>query len=230
MKRQQDTPIKILGLSNILDISCASAVNYAYGYDGNLYSWGISECGELSRYTPSIKDADGEYIFDVISEYHLKPAPVYFADASDEQVITKFKNLKDANYSMKDFNKDIQRKKVTGVKSFTCKGWHAVIVLNNDEVYSVGLNNYGQLALDDESIRYFFTKSSSLSNQEIKEVKAGLHYTLALKENGEVLAVGRADTGQLGNDEINYQNPGDFSNKPVKGKKDIFIIISNFNF
>ncbi len=46
-----DLPIKIPGLSGVVEVACGAVFNVARCNDGRLYSWGLGEKGELCRYT-----------------------------------------------------------------------------------------------------------------------------------------------------------------------------------
>jgi alpha-tubulin suppressor-like RCC1 family protein len=43
IKKQQNDPILIQGLSNVAEIACGSAFNLALCDDGSVYSWGLGE-------------------------------------------------------------------------------------------------------------------------------------------------------------------------------------------
>merc|ERR1712000_472917 len=80
------------------------------------------------------------------------------------------------------------------------------------EVYSFGYNvngqlgignneksyNYGQLGLENNDNQNTPILCSSLSNEDVVDIKCGSDYTLVLTSNGDVLSCGNNTFGQLG--------------------------------
>lgn len=70
------------------------------------------------------------------------------------------------------------------------------------KVYSWGLNNYAQLGhgprKSKNSTTEFAPKVAKAFKQKIAQLAGGQHFTIALTDTGDVLTVGRGDTGQLG--------------------------------
>ena len=66
IKKQQNIPLKIKELVDIVEIGCGSSFNIAKNASGTLYSWGLGECGELGRKVPPLKiDIQGEMEYDL---------------------------------------------------------------------------------------------------------------------------------------------------------------------
>lgn len=91
------------------------------------------------------------------------------------------------------------------IKYIASGDFHCFAIDHSDNVYSWGLNQFGQCALtgqngelEDGSILTKPTLIPELSGLGIKQIAAGEHHTLALTETGEVLAWGRYDMKEIG--------------------------------
>jgi regulator of chromosome condensation len=190
-KRAQKTPQRVPGLNSVSQVACGASYNIAMLADGSVMSWGIGECGELSRAAPPLKGSDGEYSFEPISRMHLTPGPMH----SEDSVSKPF----------------------SGVKAIGCGLYHAFLIMAIDaKVFAVGLNNYGQLGLGDEKNRDRLVHVKALDGYGVTEACGGSHHSLVLcGHSGQLLAFGRKDSGQLGvSDDIS--SPGTFENLPIR--------------
>jgi regulator of chromosome condensation len=80
---------------------------------------------------------------------------------------------------------------------------HSFAIDNQGQVWSWGLNNFGQtgLASNDDNLHISSpVVVDELRKYRIRQVGAGFHHTLACTEDGEVLAWGRCDDAQIGID------------------------------
>jgi len=77
-------------------------------------------------------------------------------------------------------------------------GYHTFAVTSNNEVFTFGLNNYGQLGLGDEISREHPEQVELPEGFVIKDIGVGEHHTIILGENGDAYAFGRNDSYQLG--------------------------------
>lgn len=189
IKKQQDTPIRIQGISGAIDIACGAVCNLARCDDGKLYSWGLGECGELARQVPPLRK-DGEYDLEAMLKYHLTPGAMYTASQVE----------------------------VRNAKSIGCGAYHCFVVVVNDSdsaggmdvvgnddehagvsVLTCGLNNYGQLGLgeDNTTNMSYLTEISALRDAGVVSAQGGAHHSLALTASGVVYAFGRGDSGQV---------------------------------
>ncbi len=95
---------------------------------------------------------------------------------------------------------------ITEVDQISCGSYHSMILKENGALWAVGGNEYGQLGDG--------TKTNKSTSVEVKEkssgsgpapamtavayVSSGSDHAVILRENGDVWAVGRNDSGQLG--------------------------------
>ena len=93
--------------------------------------------------------------------------------------------------------------------SFAIGGAHNVALANNGTVWAWGLNNYGQLGDNSLTTRITPVQTKNSLGQAITgivSVAAAGYHTLALKDNGIVLAWGRNNKGQLGDGTTTYRS------------------------
>ena len=173
-----------------VEVTCGGVFNIARCEDGSVYSWGLGECGELSREVPPLKDSEtGDYDKQNMIKYHLTPGPMMIQESPGNFV------------------------KARSPKSVGCGAYHALLVMGSS-VYACGLNNYGQLGTGDTESRNYLVHVTALDGRNVVSVKGGMHHSLALTEYGKVLAFGRADSGQLGIDRLKGKSAGEFLTVP----------------
>ncbi len=87
------------------------------------------------------------------------------------------------------------------VKQVSAGGLHTIIVKENGDLWAVGNNGFGKLgdgSTDDKQfpVQVMIDADNPMTN--VAQVSTGAHYTMILKENGDLWAVGQNDNGQLG--------------------------------
>lgn len=206
IKKQQNVPIKISGLTNIVEVACGASFNLAKSADGKVYSWGIGESGELGRYAPPLKKGEGEeaaYDMPNIFQHHITPGKMYLALPGDSPLGPTT-------------NTDATRKSLNNVKSIGCGAYHSMVSTVGDHVYSCGLNNYGQLGTGNTDNSFYLVAVTALEGRSIVNMCGGMHHSLVLSSTGSIFAFGRGDSSQLGSTEVTMSAAGDFSTSPVK--------------
>jgi len=193
IKKQQDTPIIIKGISKVVEIACGSAHTLARCSDGSLYSWGLGESGELGRTVPPLKngtDDDAEYDFDKILKYHLTPGHMYKKDT----ITSSLEIMQD-------------------VKTIGCGAYHSLVVGTYGTVWVCGLNNYSQLGIGGLDAKDYLVPL--ILDEVVTSVKGGVHHSLILTSKGKILTFGRGDSSQLGIPGMDSA-AGACSDKPVE--------------
>jgi len=193
IKKQQDTPIAILGLpssTKVVDIACGSAHNLALCADGSVYSWGLGESGELGRKAGEMKfpaegDEEQEYDLTTILTQHITPLPMLGWSANGKN-----------------------NARLLGARCIGAGAYHSLVGYAS-AVYSTGLNNYGQLGHGDTENRCELAEVSALRGVGVKMVKGGVHHSLVLTSSGRLLAFGRGDSGQTGIVELSSKGGGE---------------------
>ena len=77
-------------------------------------------------------------------------------------------------------------------------GYHSLVVGTGGQVYTCGLNNYGQLGHGDLDSREELTPIATLAGLRFIAAKGGTHHSLLLTDNGKLVSFGRGDYGQQG--------------------------------
>ena len=221
IKRQQNEPMRIQSLpaGAVTQLSCGATFNACLLRDGQARLWGLGETGELARKvkgwdaTPpesTMRNGEGDYLFDQILDQHLTPKAPEMADGSAPPV---FKGIGTGMY-------------------------HTFLIGTSHTVYASGLNNYGQLGLNDEfkqepgkqpvlvHDKYWQLRPlKDLEGRGVTKIAGGQHHSMALAESaaaddsnpGTIYTWGRSDYGQLGvGDEDIDTGAGDFHNAPIE--------------
>ena len=84
------------------------------------------------------------------------------------------------------------------VKQIACGYYFTFILKNDGSLWSCGLNDKGQLGLNDNVNRSAFTQVTTNINNDVKQVACGGNYTFILKNDGSLWSCGWNDYGQLG--------------------------------
>ena len=87
-----------------------------------------------------------------------------------------------------------------GIVSITAGSYHSFLLARDGTVFGVGLNNFGQLGMDDFEDRLVAepVAAETWQGEQIVSLAAGEHHSLALAASGRVFVFGRADSNQLG--------------------------------
>ena len=81
------------------------------------------------------------------------------------------------------------------VQSIACGGLHILLITNNSDLWSVGNNIYGQLALQCKESK---SKPQKTSFTNISKISAGNMHSIFQSQTGEIFGCGKNDAGQLG--------------------------------
>lgn len=83
------------------------------------------------------------------------------------------------------------------IASICCGSYHSLLIGQNGELYSMGLNNYGQLGFPLE-VECVYKATKVPLPFKVVSASAGEHHSLLLDDCGSVWAMGRTDSGQCG--------------------------------
>ena len=186
----QDWPCHVADMpGRVKDVSAGAASNAALMEDDTIVTWGLGQCGELARPVPVIDKKTSDDV--VIRDYLTPKPPVWDGPTMKRAVVT-----------------------------MSCGGYHLLVVTRegggNLEVYSSGVNNYGQLGHGDTKGREILTRIQSLSGRQIAKVEGGMHFSCFLdKTSKELYACGRGDYGSLGIT-LEQPDPGYLESLPVR--------------
>merc|ERR1712000_210112 len=84
------------------------------------------------------------------------------------------------------------------VEFIECGNEHTFCKTLSNEIYCWGNNYFGQVGIDNIITQNTPILCSSLSKEDVIDIKCGYSHTLALTSNGDVLSCGSNNFGQLG--------------------------------
>jgi len=152
-------------------VSAGGSFNAALLEDDTVVTWGIGTCGELARPVPELTKKTSD---DVVLREFLKPKPPLWEQPGLKRTVV----------------------------TMSCGDFHFLIVSREQgglNVYSSGLNNYGQLGHGDIENRKVLTKVKTLEGCDAAKVGARGHFSCFVDKTGKRLwECGRGDYGQLG--------------------------------
>eukprot|EP00742_Colponemidia_sp_Colp-10_P002990 GILJ01003191.1.p1 GENE.GILJ01003191.1~~GILJ01003191.1.p1 ORF type:complete len:574 (+),score=72.27 GILJ01003191.1:35-1756(+) len=84
------------------------------------------------------------------------------------------------------------------VVSVGCSYYHSVVACENDELYSFGRNDHGQLGHGDHADRLEPQLVVAMQGKKVTSIGCGQYHTVLCTDSGEVYSMGKNDYGQLG--------------------------------
>jgi len=164
-------------------------------------TYGSADQGQLGRLTERLCARDGPH----------RPARGAktkddFAEGTDMKVFAstmeKRRSTLACVQTLLRFQKvDVKTKKASSkIAKIFAGGWSSGAVDEAGNVYSWGLNNYGQLGhqAGNRTIQYKPKYAKNFSGKHVTDVAAGQHHAIVIHDGGKVSSIGRGDTGQLG--------------------------------
>lgn len=125
---------------------------------------------------PEIKSGDDNYNYSTVVKELLTPLPPLFPDGISRPVV----------------------KIACGAYHFLCTTISTNVDGVGTRLYTCGLNNYGQLGHGDTTNRSTMARVTKLDQALVKCIAAGYHHSLVTDNDGNIIAFGRGDYGQLG--------------------------------
>ncbi len=176
-------PISFFQNQPVHDFACGGYHTLGLLTDGQVYAWGSGTFGELGtggfshKLTPAKVDIDervnvtsieagGHHTFFLTNEGQLL--------SCGKSVYGQTGQKTTENISFPTLVENISNKFVIKV---SC-GWnHTIALVSPNDVYSTGINKYGQLGVSDLKIRHEFTLISSLGGKRVNNIFAGGHHS-----------------------------------------------------
>ncbi len=198
-------PTKVQGLERITKISAGSYSALAIDENKEVYGWGLNSNGELGigSYTNKVSiPTKAKYISDIIDIEIGKNHAIALKTTGEVYVtgLNMYGQLGSGNTTIKKvshFTK-VESLKEVGRIGTTESG--NIIATVDGEVYTWGLNIYGELGLGDKTNRS--TPEKVVELQNIVDIDGGKNHAIALDRQGKVYLAGSNRYGQLGNGTI----------------------------
>ena len=215
----KNVPTKVESLSNVTQISTGYSHTLALLQNGKVYSFGAGNNGQLGnglednsnapvqvdglnniikvdawKNTSYAIDNDGK-IYAWGENYSTLPMRIIFTekviDISGNMVVTE----KGQVYCLDDLTAPISG--LNGIAKISCGETH-YLALNIDGIVSVwGSNTYGECSTETTGV----IEVKQLADN-VREISAGNHISMYVKENGEAYVFGNNASGQIGQSDI----------------------------
>ena len=211
-----DLPIRVKDangqhLEDIIAISAKKEFWLALRSDGTVWSWGRNESGQLGNGTYNntcftnavqVKNADGTPLTDVIA---ISAGGAHsMAKKADGTIWAwgKNENGQLGNGATENLPNPVQVTGLTDVAEISAGEFHSMVRKTDGTVWAWGRNQYGQLGDN--------TRNSSNTPVQVKgkngfgyltgveEIAAGIGYSMALLDDGTLMAWGHNNSYQLG--------------------------------
>ena len=212
-ERDIHIPKKINNLKNIKMFSSNAFCSICLDYNGNVFTFGSNLYGQLGinksyselghTYIPQkviLPPCKQVYQMDQISFCLTEDGNLYYFGRK----INSYFSLEDNNFVFESPKLIIDR---NNIEYIVCGKYHIICKTYNNEYYSCGSNNHGQLGLlkseYGEDI-YNFTQCLNWPN-DIISIKCGNFHSLLLTSKGYVYSFGDNNCGQLGLNDKNIE-------------------------
>ncbi len=206
----QPTPVAVAGVSNVVAIAAGAFHSLALKQDGTLVAWGFDGSGQVG---------DGANTDNKTTFVSVLNATNIIAIAGGEQHSLALRsdgtmlawgadNFGQLGDDASQANKDspVVVPSATGITAIAAGDYHSLAVKTDKTVLAWGNDDYGQLG-DGASLAFKPLPAPVSGASNVVSVMAGDFHSLALKEDGTMLAWGRDATGQLGDDATTADKP-----------------------
>ena len=204
-------------LSNIVQIAAAGGgTSYALTADGSVYAWGYNYYGQFGTNTTSGESANvypvkTQKVSNII-QITAQELSLMMLDADGSVWATGYNNYgglgigHSNDVSLPQQMLDTDRSVLYGVKEISGGRYHAVIMKEDNTVWGVGYNGYGQVGDGTTSNRTIISQAKNSAGEVITDAKHimasgdGTYVTRQKTEDGKpqgMYAVGRNNYGQL---------------------------------
>ena len=213
-KRQIYIPTRINDLTNIKMIDCGGGHCICLNYNGDVFTFGSNEHGQLG-----IGKTYKELKCECVPQKVKVPPCIQVCSGYDFSICLTEENvlysfgfalygcLGLGNDSENEYNQPKLIPNINNVEYICCGSYHIICKTYNNEFYSCGSNDSGQLGKEckygsSEFIKYFNWPDNIMS------VKCGSYHSLILTSEGDIYSFGNNEYNQLGlnNEKLKMMN------------------------
>lgn len=199
--RQEDAPVPVSGLREVVAISAGHKFSLALLQNGTVRSWGYNQYGKLGIGT-TVETSDVPVPVAGLSGVTAVSAGYFHALAllGNGTVMAwgngDYGEL--GNGTIVNSYVPVPVQGLTGVTAIAAGGIHSLALTSDGSVWAWGGNEYGQLGLGERVTHRTDVPVRVVGLSGVKAIAAGAFYNLALLSNGTVMAWGFNHSGQLG--------------------------------
>ncbi|MEI7620912.1 MAG: fibronectin type III domain-containing protein [Candidatus Moraniibacteriota bacterium] len=216
------TPVQVLGLTNVLAVAAGYNHSLALKNDGTVWAWGWNAYSQLGDGTQSIRNlpvqvkasaTPGDYLQNVsaisLGDTHslaLKNDGTVFAWGGNGRGQIGIGYVNSMQVYPQQIKDAIGSGFLTGVSAISAGGYYSLALLTGGTVWSWGANDQGQLgdySSVDRILPVQVVDQTLFGITNISKISAGYQHSMALKNDGSLLAWGWNAYGQLGTNNRN---------------------------
>ncbi|EFJ17371.1 hypothetical protein SELMODRAFT_179009 [Selaginella moellendorffii] len=201
-------PIKALQGLEIRQIACGDSHCLAVTADGEVYSWGRNQNGQLG-----LGDTDDSLVphkllaFEGVSVKMLAAGAEHTAAVTDSGKLYGWGWGRYGNLGLGDRGDRMLPAEVPAVGDekmcMVACGWrHTIAVSQSGKLYTYGWSKYGQLGHGDYADHLLPHQVAALAEFNITQVSGGWRHTVALTEAGKLYGWGWNKFGQVGSGDV----------------------------
>ncbi|MCP3875173.1 MAG: tandem-95 repeat protein, partial [Desulfobacteraceae bacterium] len=214
------TPVKAIGLSDVISISGGASHSIALKENGTVWTWGNNNSGQLGDGANTSQNAPVQ-VTDLSNVTSIAGGSSHTLALKADGTVwawghNGYGQLGDGTTSNQ--NVPVQVADLSNVISIACGDVHSMALKNDGSVWTWGYNGYGQLGDGTGTQRNTPVQVSGISN--ILSIAGGSYHTLALKADGTLWAWGQNNYGQLGYDTFSHS----LTPVPVPGTSNVISV------
>lgn len=214
-KREKLEPKLVPGLTNAKAVASGTNHTLSISKDGKIWSWGRGQGGVLGH--GDVTDQVEPRMLRTLSHktvVNCSASEMHSACCTDEGELWTWGTSDFGKLGHGELNDETTPRMVTAmdgkkVIQVACGFSHTVCLVDSTrDVYAWGSGNKGKLGTGDQINRYEPTLIIGLKRRNIKEIRSGAFFTLALSDKGNVYSWGANDLGQIGRRPMPEFEPG----------------------
>ena len=203
-QKENFTPLqKIGGLTNIVSIDCGEIHSICLDIDGNVFTFGNNEFGQLGRKIDTTYTHIPQKLTNIPPITQISCGSYFNVCLSNEGDLYSFGQNKYGQLGLGSVQQifyspqKIKSLSDIDIDFIECGNYFTYCKTLSGKVYVWGINFYGELGLGTTVQEYQPIECSDIPNN-IVDIKCGALHTLILTSDQEVYSCGAGDEGQLG--------------------------------
>jgi alpha-tubulin suppressor-like RCC1 family protein len=202
----------ITGIASGMKQICANeTASYALDSSGKVWSWGSNFQGQLGRQSDAVLNQPPAKIETLPKITHLATGKNHTLALSDRGEVWAWGANAAGQLGQGNLKPLTTPARVlinTAILAIAAGDTHSLAIDANGHLYAWGSHNKGQLGpiMSSQLIGFSASPLRVKLGFKLKQVDAGMHYTIALSDQGELYAWGWNGMGQLGESAVNATN------------------------